>query len=129
LREIDAAFKSRGGDVMKMAEIYAYALWRAWQTAARDGRYTNDVKEVNIKAQEAQVCLRNALKAGTFKDDLEDTYLTVIQSILASDLKTFKKYFFADTLASNHAVLVEARPEIACEHAGVGFLGKRSVVK
>jgi hypothetical protein len=128
-REIEDAFKSRGSDVMKMAVIYANDLWRAWQTAARDGKYTDDVKWANMKAQESQICLRNAMKAGKFKDNLQDTYLTVVQSILASDLRTFKKYFFADSLASNHALLVEERPENACEHVGAGFLGKRIVAK
>jgi hypothetical protein len=129
IREVEEAFSSRDSDVMKMAVIYAYDLWNAWQTAVHDGKYTKDVEAANVRVQESQICLRNALKASQVKDNLSDTFSTVVQAILAADLKTFKKYYFADSLADKHAVIVEVRPEIACEHAGAGFLGKRIATK
>jgi hypothetical protein len=63
------------------------------------------------------VCLTRTIKAHPQKSDLDENFLTFIQSTLAVDLETFKKYLFSDTLANGSALRVAEDIDNACKEA------------
>ena len=94
---------------------YALATWDFWSAAAQARTYSGDVAKQNLEALERELCALQSLGSASDSGKVASAVIAETQAALASDPEAFRRYYFADGLASGQAMVVDTDKERACK--------------